>query len=266
MNRTEQAMAQNLANREAVSPLHGFLPVLSKLLIQRLLSIYTLIFAIGFPLLMYLIFGSGQAYTKIELAHGTVGATILVSLAQYGTATAAAMLQTGVAIEKIQGWLRTMALTPMGVSVYIWVRMLMGTLVVAISMAVLYLCGMLTGTKMEPTVWLQTYLISLMLCSLPALMGLFAGLAVGGEDAYGIIGGGMAIFAFLSGMFIPLEQLSSFFQKLAQFTPFWGMNRLASLPIYGWENFSWKYLVNLIVWLAIFALGTLWAANRSTKR
>lgn len=266
MNRTEQAMAQNLASREVVSPMHGFLSVLGKLLIQRLLSIYTLIFAIAFPLLMYLIFGSGQEYTKIKLGHGTVGAIILVSLAQYGTATSAAMLQTGVAIEKIQGWLRTMALTPMGVSVYIWVRMIMGTLVVAISMAVIYLFGMFTGTKMEPAAWVQTYLIVLVLCSLPALLGLFIGLVVGGENAYGIIGGGMAIFAFLSGMFIPLDQLSSFFQKLAQFTPFWGMNRLASLPIYGWENFNWKYLVNLVVWLSIFALGTLWAANRSTKR
>ncbi|WP_411298592.1 ABC transporter permease [Trueperella sp. LYQ141] len=232
---------------------------------MSLLSVWSL-FTVGLPLCMYLIFGTGQSYSRIDVGHGNVAATVLVAMAQYGTIVATSMTGASIAVEKTQGWLRTIYLTPLGVNRYISARCVASLFVTMVSIALVYLAALFTDARMEPLVIVQTFLLVTATALLSASLGLLVGLVVRGEEAYSVLGGGTAILGFLSGIFIPLDQMAKPLQVIAQFTPFWGANRLVTCPIYGWEHLEAKSLINVAVWLVLLLLGIRLASRRSTRR
>ena len=80
-----------------------------------------------------------------------------------------------------------------------------------------------------------------------AAFGLFMGYLLPSENVMQIIGPGLAILAFAGGLFVPLEDGSTL-QKIAQFTPMYGISSLAHAP------------------LAIFAGGAIWRFRKDTAR
>lgn len=249
-----------------VKPLRGLPAIALRFAAHNLFSVWTVLFSIGLPVGMYLMFGNGQAYSKQSLPHGNVAGMILINMAQYCSVVITSMAGATIGMERIQGWLRTMALTPLGVAPYVVARALSSVVVTSVSLAAVYVVGYFTDAKMDAKAWVISYLMVLALSVVTALLGLFVGLFIGGEQAYGALGGGLALLGFLSGMFIPLDQLSDFFQTLARYTPLWGMNQIARLPIVGWDQFEWKFLVNVVVWTTLIAAGTWWSAKRATNR
>lgn len=249
-----------------VKPLRGLPTITLRFAGHNLFSVWTILFSIGLPVGMYLMFGNGQAYSLQPLPHGNVAGMILINMAQYSAVVITAMAGATIGMERIQGWLRTMALTPLGVGPYVVARALSAVVVTAVALAAVYLVGYFTDAKMDAKAWVISYLMVLALSLLTALLGLFVGLAIGGEQSYGVLGGGLALLGFLSGMFVPLDQLSDFFQTLARYTPLWGMNQLAQLPLVGWDKFEWEYLGNVAAWTILIATGTWWSAARATNR
>lgn len=257
---------RSLEDRRATSSLHGFMPAVFHMFIRRMLSPWTLVFTLGIPVFMYLIFGVGQEYSLIEMPRGNVAAMVLVSMSQYAAVMITSMITAGIAIERVQGWTRTMALTPLGIRNYVAVKVVMSLVMTVVSIVFIYAIGFFTDAKMDAVVWVQTFILIVVLSVIPAMLGLLVGVVIRGEEAYGVLGGGTALLAFLSGMFVPLEQLSEFFQKVAEFTPLWGINRLALTAFFGWEELQWKFLFNVFGWLVIFAVGTWFFSRRSTGR
>jgi len=84
------------------------------------------------------------------------------------------------------------------------------------------------------------------------------------ENVMQIIGPGLAILAFAGGLFVPLEDGSTL-QKIAQFTPMYGISSLAHAPLSG-DPFQWTWVLNVLVWLAIFAGGAIWRFRKDTAR
>lgn len=246
--------------------LASFLATTGRFTIHNLLSPWTVLFSYGIPVLMYLIFGSGKEYSNFPLPHGNVAAMIMLNMGQYAAVIITCMMGAALAVERVQGWLRTMALTPLGSSRYLLARAASGSLVATTGVFLIYLVGYFTDSRMDATAWVGSFLLIIALSSLTAVLGIVVGLAVGSEQAFGILGGGVALLGFLSGMFIPLDQLSEFFQKLAEFTPLWGINAAAKLPLLGWDQFEWKIAFNLVGWTVILLIGLWWVARRSTKR
>ena len=80
-----------------------------------------------------------------------------------------------------------------------------------------------------------------------------------------ILGLILALLAFAGGLFIPLSQMSTFFQDLAKFTPMYGLNQLVHAPLTG-DHLQALWVVNLLVWLAVFAAGAAWRFRRDTAR
>ena len=52
---------------------------------------------------------------------------------------------------------------------------------------------------------------------------------------------------------------------LARFTPLYGLNQLVHYPLAG-GTLQWGWILNLVVWLAIFVVGAAWRLRRDTAR
>jgi ABC-2 type transport system permease protein len=52
---------------------------------------------------------------------------------------------------------------------------------------------------------------------------------------------------------------------LARFTSLYGLNQLAYYPLVG-GTLQWAWIVNPVLWLAIFVAGAAWRLRRDTAR
>jgi ABC-2 type transport system permease protein len=80
-----------------------------------------------------------------------------------------------------------------------------------------------------------------------------------------IIGIALTLLCFAGGLFIPLSQFSPGLQTFAKFTPVYGLSQLVHYPLAG-GTLEWSWILNLVVWLAIFVAGAAWRLRRDTAR
>jgi len=98
-----------------------------------------------------------------------------------------------------------------------------------------------------------------------AALGVFIGYLLPAENVMQIIGIVLALFSFLGGLLIPLSQLSSGVQSVAKFTPLFGLNELVHVPLVG-GGIQLSWVLNLVVWFAIFVGGATWRLRQDTAR
>ena len=249
-----------------VPPLGGFNPTLLRLELRRMMrNRRTVIFSLVLPVVFFLMFGSGQKYSGESAGHGNVAAYIMLSMALYG-----AMLSTTgggamVAVERSQGWSRQLRLTPLTATAYILVKVLVAMLLGAVSIAVTYAAGSFSGAHMDGPLWVETALIAWLGSLVFAAFGVFMGYLLPSENVMQFLGPGLALFAFLGGLFVPLDQMGSTFQTVAKFTPMYGLNQLAHAPLTG-DAPGWAAYANLTVWAVLFVGGAAWRFRRDTAR
>jgi ABC-2 type transport system permease protein len=244
----------------------GFNPTLLGLELRRMVrNRRTVIFSVVMPVMFYLLFGTGQPYSTDEGGHGNAAGYIMIS-----TALCGAMLSTTgggamVAVERSQGWSRQLRLTPLSSAAYIAVKVVVAMALGALSVAVTYAAGALSGAHMDPHVWVQTALAAWVGSLVFAAFGVFMGYLLPSENVMQIIGPGLALFAFLGGLFMRLDQMGSTFQAIAKVTPMYGLSEIVHAPITG-DVPGWAALANVVVWLAVFAGGAAWRFRRDTAR
>ncbi|MEO6411568.1 MAG: ABC transporter permease [Pedococcus sp.] len=255
------------APQRTVPPFGGFNTTLLRLELRRMLrNRRTVIFSVVLPVVFFLLFGTGKDYSLQSAGpHGNWAASIMISMALYG-----AMLSTTgggamVAVERSQGWSRQLRLTPLTPTAYIAVKVLVAMLLGAISVAVTYAAGGLTQARMDGHLWLETGLIAWVGSLVFAAFGVFMGYLLPSENVMQILGPGLALLAFLGGLFTPLDQMGSTFQTIAKFTPMYGLSQLTHAPLSG-DSPGWAAVVNVVVWLAVFAGGAAWRFRRDTAR
>jgi ABC-2 type transport system permease protein len=249
-----------------VPPMGGFNATLLRLELRRMLrNRRTVIFSVVLPVVFYLLFGTGQKYSNLSAGHGNVAAHIMISMALYG-----AMLSTTgggamVAVERSQGWSRQLRLTPLTATAYVVVKVLVAMLLGALSIAAVYAAGSFSGAHMDGSVWVETAVGAWGGSLVFAAFGLFMGYLLPSENVMQILGPGLALFAFLGGLFVPLSQMGSTFQTIATFTPMYGLNQVVHAPLTG-DAPGWAAYVNIVVWLAVFAGGAVWRFRSDTAR
>ncbi|MDY5128468.1 ABC transporter permease [Actinotignum urinale] len=252
--------------RKPGSTARGLLPVSTRLTISYLFNPWNIIFTLGIPIVMFLIFGVGQEYSKQSIGRANVSAVILVNMSQYAVIMCVSMIMVSLAIERNKGWLRAMSLTPLGAQGYMFAKLISSLMITLVTAGALYILGFCTESSMEGQVWVQTFLLVLASSIFAAELGIMVSLAVGNETAYSIIAGGTALLAFFSGIFIPLNQMAEAFQTIAKFTPLWGLNQLATAPFSNWDTLSWEVWCNVGVWTIGLALLIRILSFRSTTR
>ncbi|NYG08149.1 ABC-2 type transport system permease protein [Phycicoccus badiiscoriae] len=226
----------------------------------------TMIFSVVLPVVFFLLFGTGKAYSLRSAGpHGNWAASIMISMALYGAMLSTTAGGAMVATERSQGWSRQLRLTPLTPAAYIVVKVLVAMLLGAVSVAVTYAAGGFTQAHMDGPLWVETALIAWVGSLVFAAFGVFMGYLLPSENVMQILGPGLALLAFLGGLFTPLDQLGSTFQTIAKFTPMYGLSELAHAPIAG-TGPGWTAVVNVVFWLALFAGGAAWRFRRDTAR
>jgi ABC-2 type transport system permease protein len=245
----------------------GFNLTLLALELRRLLrNRRTVIFSVVLPVVFYFLFGTGKDYSLQSAGpRGNWAADIMISMALYGamlsTTAAGAMVST----ERSQGWSRQLRLTPLTPTAYICVKLFVAMFLGAVSIAVTYVAGALTQAHMDGPLWVETALIAWFGSLVFAAFGVFMGYLLPTDNVMQILGPGLALLAFLGGLFTPLSQMGHTFQTIAKFTPMYGVSQLTHAPLSG-DGPGWAAYVNVLVWLVVFAGGAAWRFRRDTAR
>ncbi len=263
---TTRAASPGSAAERAVPRLGGFNATLLRIELKRLLrNRRTLIFTIVMPAAFFLIFGVGQNYGTQSAGRGNVIAYVMVSMALYGAMIATTGAGAMVATERAQGWSRQLRLTPLSPVAYIVVKVAVALLMGLIAIVVVYVVGLSTGARVDnPGIVVATALVAWGGSLVFAAFGLFMGYLLPSENVMQVLGPGLAILAFGGGVFIPLTEGSGF-EMFARFTPMYGVAKLARLPLTG-GDLQWWWLLNIGVWLLVFAGGAVLLMSRDTDR
>ena len=233
---------------------------------KNLTNPFSIGFAILLPIGMYFMFGTGQSYSDIWTVNGNVAATVLVSMTLYGVFLTVASLATNAALERTSGISRLYATTPLSPIANTCARIGASMGIAVVITGITYAVGAATGAKMYASAWIQTPLLILASSILASAQGLAIAFAVRSDGAFAASSAVTVFSGFLSGMFIPISQMGSFFQAVAPYAPMYGITSLVQLPLYGWETFKWSYVVNLVAWTLFFILLAAWAQRRDTSR
>lgn len=249
-----------------VPAMGGFSSTLLRIEMLRVLrNRRTMIFTLIMPAAFFFLFGVGQSYSSQNAGRGNVAAYIMISMAAYGAMIAATGGGAMVATERAQGWSRQLRLTPLSPVVYVAVKILASMMLGALAVLVVYVCGRFTNAQMDTLgLWVGTALIAWAGSLVFASFGLFMGYLLPSENVMQFIGPGLALLAFAGGLFVPLEDGSTL-QKIAQFTPMYGISSLAHAPLSG-DAFQWTWVANVVAWLVIFGGGAIWRFRKDTAR
>jgi ABC-2 type transport system permease protein len=248
-------------------PLGGFSPAILRLEVRRLLrNRRTMTLALILPVLFFLGFGLNNSYVHQTFGRGNVSAAEMISIALYGAVAATATGGAIVSIERAAGWSRQLRVTPLSPTAYIVIKMLTSLVLAAGAVGAVYLVGAVTNkVSMPADLWVITGLCVWIGSLLFAAFGLFVGYLLPSENVMQIIGLALTLCCFAGGLFIPLSQFSPGLLTLAKFTPLYGLSQLVHYPLAG-GTLQWGWILNLIVWLAIFVAGAAWRLRRDTAR
>ena len=248
-----------------VPPMGGLNLTLVRIELRRMLrNRRTIFFALVFPAALFFVFGSGGQGDE-KVGDGNVSAYVMVSMALYGGALIAASAGAGVALERSLGWSRQLRLTPLSPAVYIGVKAFVALVMGGFAILTVNLIGLLQGTPQMPAAtWIWCGLLTLLCVMTFAALGVFVGYLVPGENVMQILGPGLALLAFLGGLFIPLSSYSPVIRDIAYWTPMYGVAEVARAPLT--HELPWYAIVNALAWLTVFVAGAAWRMSKDTAR
>lgn len=225
--------------------------------LRQLRNPYTLAFTLAMPVVMYIIFGASASYGKTSAGHGNVSWYVMVSMAAYGTAVAMSSLTSLAATESKQGWGRQLAMTPLGTAGYALTKLITSVTFAALALVIVFVAGILTGAKADDAWrWVAAAAIILGIGLMYGLFGLGVGLFFNADSAAALASISMTFFAFFGNVFMPLDGVML---QIARFTPLYGFVALSRWPLTdghlttGQTDPLWMVLLNIVVWLLLFA-------------
>ncbi|KAM9865361.1 hypothetical protein ACIFOC_01893 [Leucobacter aridicollis] len=231
---------------------------------------YTLVFTLGMPIAMYLLFGAAAEYATSSAGNGNVAFYVMASMAAFGAATAMTSLCSLAASEVGQGWGRQIALTPLSIPGYAVVKLAVALAFSAVSVAGVFLVGALTGARADsPWAWPLVAAIILAGGLIFGLFGLGTGLAFNSDTAASLASIAITLFGFVGNVFMPL---SGAMLTVAHFTPMYGYAALVRWPITegvlisGGSDSIWVVLANVAAWTILFAALVRYGVLRSRRR
>jgi ABC-2 type transport system permease protein len=266
--RMSSVSAPDISGRRAPA-LGGFNLTALNLEVHRLLrNPRAVIITLIVPVVFFFAFGLNRssAATTGNYGHGNYAAYVLVSLALYGSIFSTTYTGAGVSMERAQGWSRQLRLTPLSPAAYIGMKVATALVLGAASIVVVNVVAVISHKASMPLyLWFVSALCVWIGSLLFAAFGLFMGFFLPADSIMQILGLIMSLFAFVGGLFIPISLLPQTIQDIAKWSPEYGLNQLVHAPLVG-GGVQWTWVVNVVVWLAIFAGGAIWRFGRDTAR
>lgn len=219
------------------------------------------IFGVGMPVLMYLLFtrlGGG--------ADRGWAATAMVGMAAYGALGSALGQGTALAEDKTLGWLRQLRVTPLRPVAVVAGRTLTASVVVLPAIIVVLLAGWLVnGVSLHAWQWgAVTFLLWIGTAPF-TLLGLGNGYRLSAQTTALVNVGCTLLLAIIGGLWFPSALFPEWLRNIAQWTPAHPFAELGlsvtrgSLPEPGTVSV-------LACWLAVFGLYAVHAYRRSARR
>lgn len=227
--------------------------------LKRMLRDPGVLFVIGVPVLMYLIFGAAQSYGQQMAANGNIAMAIMVGMAAYGAVAGTASFASVAGVERLQGWGRQLALTPLTTSRYALIKSLTAATFALITVAIIYAVAAPTGAKGTAWAWAGSFVFVVVGCLPYALLGLAVSYVMGSQSATSMVNALILLFAFAGNLFVPL---SGKLLEASQFTPMWGYITIARWPVAEgtWTTGTgepytlelWQAILSYCVWTLVF--------------
>ena len=186
-----------------------------KLLRLPVYSVATL----AFPLMFYLLFGS--FYGNLE-AQGVLASRYMVATFGAAGVLSAALFSfgVGVASERGQGWMRLKRVSPMPPMAYFVAKIVMAFIFSTLSVLAVTFAGLVLGhARFDLLEWLTMYGAFMLGVGAFSGLGLAVGYLFGPNSAPVVINLIYMPMAFLSGLWMPIEFLPPFIQRIAEFLP-----------------------------------------------
>lgn len=225
----------------------------------------TVFFTVVMPVVLYLIIGGNDTYRSDRAGSGNVSAYILISMAAYGAVLAATSGGAMVANERALGWSRQLRLTPLSPVAHIAMKAIVALGFGAVSVVATNVVGALNGKAEMPThVWVEAALVAWAGSIVFGAFGLFMGYLLPSENVMQVLGPVLAGLAALGGLWFPIKA-DTVLGHISALTPIYGLANLARWPLFGGApHLAW--IVNLVVWLAVFVGGAAWRMSKDTAR
>lgn len=222
----------------------------------------SVITSISFPAIIFLIAGFSLP--------ANLASTILASEAAYGVfLVSITSFSISLATERSLGWNKLLRTTSMSSALYLGSKLLVILMAGAISILLLFAVAGFSGrVQMDLAVWAQL-LGTMVLGIIPlGLLGLFLGFLGSVGLTVGLSVGLLVVMSFASGIFVPLQYLPDFLQKIAPYLP---TTHLVQL---GWtivgstsgDGQVWTHVLILLAYAAGFAVLAGWAYIRDENK
>ncbi|MBZ0111947.1 MAG: ABC transporter permease [Thermoanaerobaculia bacterium] len=215
---------------------------------------------IAFPVMFYILFGLSLPTGDFDMASyliATYGAFGVIGVALFG-------FGVGVAVERGQGWMLLKRATPMPPLAYFTAKMAVSLVFSFVIVLLLGLLGVFFGgVRLELATWLILG-CTLLAGSLPfCAFGLALGYLSGPNGAPGLVNLIYLPSAFASGLWIPIQVLPSFFQKVAVVLPPYHLGQLALKSL---DADAGQPVALHVMALTLFGIGSLLIALIAYRR
>jgi ABC-2 type transport system permease protein len=207
------------------------------------------IFAVGMPLALYLVFS--QTFAAGDGADARLAsAMIMVSMAAYGSLGAAMSGGSQLALERRSGWFRQLTVTALAPRDFLLAKAAVIMVLVLPSLLLVFLAGFVVGgIRLPLSAWLGS--VGLMwLALIPlAILGIVLGLWVKAEAVGGVTTLVLLVLAMLGGLWVPVELMPPVAQGLAHALPSYWLAELGRWPMLPGTPFPWPGVGVLLAWV-----------------
>ena len=223
------------------------------------------LFSFGFPLVLYFLIAAPNRHVH-SLNRSGISAPLyyMVGLAAFGSMNA--MLATGarIAAERQVGWNRQLRTTPLTPRTYFRAKVLTAYVVAVGSLVLLALAGTVLGVRLPAHEWLRMGWLMLVGLIPFAVIGVAIGHLVAADSIGPVIGGTLALFAFLGGVWFPISG-SGTLHDIAQALPSYWLVQAAHVALGGggWTSRGWLVVA---AWTAAMLVVAVRAYRRDTAR
>jgi ABC-2 type transport system permease protein len=214
-----------------------------------------LVMSIALPVILLLVYG--------QLERGTINgadtaAYLMVSMAVFGSMSAAIGTGGQIATERGLGWNRTLRLTPLSPNQYVLTKVLLSMCLAVLPLVAVFSIGALVDhVRLAPGTWL----LAALGCWLGALPFAALGLVIGyvaRPDSVQQIGGLLyMLLSLFGGLWIPVEAMPHLMRLISQWTPAYWVAQLARAPIFPGNTVDWHTVLVVGLWtvgLAVIGL------------
>ncbi|NUT41825.1 MAG: ABC transporter permease [Thermoactinospora sp.] len=229
-------------------------------LLRGLRNPVSLILLTGFPLALYLL------STKVLQPKGLTfdfEASHMVSMATYGAMGGALFIGGAIALERTNGWLRQLAVTPLPAHGYLVAKLVSGAVGVLPSIVVVLIAGATLGGVRLPAATWPALVLLIWVGVIPfAMLGIAFGYSMRGQSASLAMMGVYFLLSVLGGLWLPVELMPSGMRTLAEYSPAFQAGSLGWRALAGQGPTGTSLLV-LAAWTLLFAALAAWRYRRA---